>query len=50
MGGDIPNQSMGQSSAPSSRPSSSSGGPDPIQGFMSDIFGGQLRNAALTAI
>jgi hypothetical protein len=50
IGETLPNQSMGQSSGPSSSPSSSSGGPDPIQGFMSDIFGGQLRNAALMAI
>jgi hypothetical protein len=50
MGENIPNQSMGQSSGQSSGPSSSSGESDPIQGFMSDIFGGKLTNAALTAI
>jgi hypothetical protein len=50
MGEVLPNQNMGQSSGPSFNPPSSTSGSDPIQGFMSDIFGGQLRNAALAAI
>jgi hypothetical protein len=50
MGEVLPNQNMGQSSGPSFNPQSSTSGSDPIQGFMSDIFGGQLRNAALAAI
>jgi len=49
MSGVMP-QDMTQSSGPSFMPQSSNSGPDPIQGFMSDIFGGQLRNAALAAI
>lgn len=50
MSGVMPNQDMNQSSGPSFSPQSSNSAPDPIQGFMSDIFGGQLRNAALAAI
>ena len=48
MGGFAPTEVESQMTSSSGRPSSS--GPDPIQGFMSDIFGGQLRNAALAAI
>lgn len=48
MGGFAPTEGESQMPSSSGRPSSS--GPDPIQGFMSDIFGGQLRNAALAAI
>jgi hypothetical protein len=46
--GDTPSQSSSGSSSmgtPSSEPQS-----DPIQGFMSDIFGGQLKNAAMLAL
>ena len=49
MGGVLPNEDMGQSMTQSLVPKSS-GGSDPIQGFMSDIFGGQLKTAALAAL
>ena len=39
----------GESSGPSTEQGTSSGS-DPIQGWLSNIFGGQLRNAALMAI
>jgi hypothetical protein len=38
------------SQSPESAPSPAASNPDPIQGFMSDIFGGQLKNVALMAI
>ena len=50
MGEVLPNQNMTQSLGTSSSRPTSSGSPDPIQGFMSDIFGGQLKNAALAAL
>ena len=50
MGENIPTENMPQSSNTSSNASSSNSGTDPIQGFMSDIFGGKLTNAALAAI
>lgn len=48
MGGGSPTENMPQSSNPSSNPSPSTG--DPFQGFLSDIFGGKLKNAAMLAI
>jgi len=46
--GDAPSQPS--SGSPSMDMPSSSSQSDPIQGFMSDIFGGQLKNAAMLAI
>jgi hypothetical protein len=48
--GEMPSQPSSSMNMPSSSGRPSSSGPDPIQGFMSDIFGGQLRNAAMLAI
>jgi hypothetical protein len=42
--------SQSSSSSPSMDMPSSSPQSDPIQGFMSDIFGGQLKNAAMLAL
>lgn len=51
---DFGNATVGQTTpnpepAPTPEPTSSSG-TDPIQGFMSDIFGGQLKNMAMLAL
>ena len=43
--GETPTQPSSSMDMPSSSTES-----DPIQGFMSDIFGGQLKNAAMLAI
>jgi hypothetical protein len=43
--GEMPSQPSSSMNMPSSSAES-----DPIQGFMSDIFGGQLKNAAMLAI
>lgn len=46
------NTNQNTQSAPQTPPpsSQSSSGSDPIQGFMSDIFGGQLKNIAMAAL